>query len=357
MTRFLCVLGVTALAIGCGPVRPTTKDSGVGGGGVIGTAGSGGAGGTAGSGGTAGTGGTAGSGGTAGAGGTAGSGGGSSDGGFRTLTIEQAKNATFCSDLVRIEGAVVVAVDRTDVSAQDGGVRTWFWVADPNAPQHGLYIKKWYDDLPYGFVPAIGDRVNLEGVIFQEAIRPTAGPLQIARRRYMGNQFRCNGITGSGQLLTVTKTGTATVPVPYEVTAPFGVASDGGWAPNRELQHARVRVPGPLSLTEAKPEQLINLINGVPAGYRVAHMSNGTTFLINDNKPELRDAGPSGDGGCWFGPRADAGSIVTFPNGVIGMWDTFAWTGNDGGFLPGTDALWGYVLYPQSCDDLQGQVQ
>ncbi|MCA2977205.1 MAG: hypothetical protein INH37_02870 [Myxococcaceae bacterium] len=61
--------------------------------------------------------------------------------------------------------------------------------------------------------------------------------------------------------------------------------------------------------------------------------------------------------------------MVTFPNGLTGIWDTYTHApciGNpncggdrDAGYVPGTSPTnpFTYVLYPTTCAELQGQVQ
>ncbi len=322
----------TALAVACGPSRSQPdggKDSG-----CVGVCG-GGAGG--------------------GGGGGGGTGGGDTDGGTdggRVVTIAQAKQATFCTDLIKLENVVVVAIDNSR-RGDAGDYDVQFWVVDPNNPTNGIYVDKFYTDLPGPYDPQIGDVLDIEGYLGTQSRFED----RIGYRLTLKSQFGCQG-QSSGKLV-ITRKGTMTPPSDNLVSAGFGNA-DGGWGrPNRELAGTRVHIPGPLVLTDPNPPAF-KRISAVPGDN--VHFGFEVTGGILVNNYKTFGTSPT-DGGaprCDWRRIANDGGTVTFPNGIRGVWDSYTHAPcldggtsgscrRDAGVVPGTSNTYTYVLYPQNC--------
>lgn len=347
------VAAVSLVVVACGPARPSNKDAGTGGG-----AGGGSCVGACSDGGTGG-GNTGGGGGTGGGLGGGTGGGSGADGGLTSMTVEQARQATFCTQNIKLTGVVVTALENVFQGSQ-GDYTAQFWVADPNSPGHGVMVDKFFTDEPKTYAPQIGDVLDLEGYLQRNSKYDD----RVAYRTVFKSQFGC-GIGANGKLV-ITKTGTM-APL-NDTTAPagFGTLADGGTLKaNRDLAGSRVSIPGPLTLVDAAPVRMKRLggNNAVYFGFEVTGgilVNNYKTYdrFFNDGGSEIR---------CDYGAMVRDGGTVTFPNGIKGVWDTFShapcYDGSasssckrDAGFVPGTTTDFTYVLYPQNCTtDLVGQ--
>ncbi|MBX7112741.1 MAG: hypothetical protein K1X64_00305 [Myxococcaceae bacterium] len=334
----------------CGPARPKS-DAGTGGG-----TGTGGGGACVGN---CGTGGGSGGGGGGTGGGTGGGSSGVDGGGLRDVTVAQARQATFCTDNVKLTGVVVTALDNVFQGGQ-GDYTAQFWVADPNNPGNGIFVDKFYNDEPKAYAPQIGDVLTIEGFVQRNSKYDD----RVAYRTVVKSQFGC-GIGATGKLV-ITKTGTMAALNDPAAPNGFGTNSDGGTLKaNRDLAGSRVSIPGPLTLTDATPARMKRL-GGTNTVYFGFEVTGG--ILVNNYKTYDRSFS---DGGseirCDYGAMVRDGGTVTFPNGIKGVWDTFShapcYDGSssgsckrDAGFVPATTTDFTYVLYPQNCNaDLVGQ--
>jgi hypothetical protein len=274
---------------------------------------------------------------------------------------------------VRLEGLVVTVVDSTSRGSQ-GDYIAYLWVVDPCFPKEGLYVDKFYTDPVTNYLPQAGDVVTIEGLYRRyNEIASDADETRHAYRPVLKSDFRL-GVPGITGRLTITKTGTAPVPADLTVPAGFGNAHGGGSAANPEYGGARVHIPGPITITDpnsaALKQRPQDPSHGTYLGFEV---SGGV--LVNNYKTfgETRDGGSPR---CDWRERMRDGGTVSFPNGIRGVWDTYsfvpcadggfnapdggtfsscAFASRDAGFVPGTDAPYTYVLYPQNCEtDLPG---
>jgi hypothetical protein len=296
------------------------------------------------------------------------------------------------NDEVVIPGVVVTQVwDAYLATANglpDGGSRAFFWVEDPADTERGLWVEKFttdyaQDSFPgpdYLYIPAPGDSLDLQGFLVTDG-RHRFSSYNQAGRTTVGDQFLTGGSGASPLFIVVNRPGTR----PADNLAPqgFGNAEAGTVAANPEYAGARVRIPGPLTLTDPSPVALTNFRSNTfppqPIGWRGFEVGSpgGGSFqgiLVIDDKT-YQDYTYLPDGGrvpvpgrCDYAAWARDGGSVVFPGGISGVWDTYAvelCTGpRDGGQLCATTpgevpladggALLGftYVLWPQSCADL-----
>ncbi|HEX5750678.1 MAG TPA: hypothetical protein VFZ09_30910 [Archangium sp.] len=247
---------------------------------------------------------------------------------------------------VLLERVVIHTLDRVERRAEgtQEQVRAWFWVVDPARPTQGLWVHKDWTDVPAGFVPQVGQRVDLTGLV-----RAESGFEQFHGYR-----------TGLAQV-GIRLLGTLVVPADNLVPPRFGDAEEGLARPNPELLGTRVYVPGPLVVTDPSP-----LAFGAASGFEVSGGILVSTRFLSE--------APSADGGpeaCEALARVvgDGGTGI-FPLGLRGVWDTYtfvpcedAGTGEGcvpdpaGGQIPGTQPPDGglgnrftHVLYPRMCD-------
>lgn len=268
------------------------------------------------------------------------------------MTIAQAKQAVFCTEHLRLRGVVVVAVDNAFRGSQ-GDYDTQFWVVDPNNPTQGIYVDKFFTDPPGPYNPQVGDVLDIDGYIGTESRFDD----RVGYRFTLKSQFGCQAPNNQGKL-EITKTGTATPPADNTAPSGFGNANGGQVQANRELAGTRVHIPGPIALVDPNP----------PPFKRVSAVSTDTVHfgfeisggvLVNNYKT----FGTTMDGGtprCDWRAMANDGGTVTFPNGIRGVWDSYTHApcadgGTSGcsfrnaGSVPGTDASYTFVLYPQDC--------
>lgn len=255
---------------------------------------------------------------------------------------------------VLIERVVIHTLERVERRTQGGQeqIRAWFWVVDPARPTQGLWVHKDWTDPPVGFVPQVGQRVDLTGRMQAES----------AFEQFNGYRTRLAHV--ELRLL-----GTLAVPADNLVPPGFGDADGGQARPNPELLGTRVYVPGPLVVTDPSPPAF----RGVPAdapgpassGFELeGGILVSTRYLSEPGSP---DGGSAGCDGLAF-VLGDGGTRV-FPLGIRGVWDTYTFvpcadggTGEtcppdpNGGRVPGTELPDGgpgnpytHVLHPQDC--------
>ena len=291
-------------------------------------------------------GGTGGGGGGGGGGLDGGNDGGSTEDGGSDL-IEAVKRLKFC-DPVRLRGVVVVAVDNAFVGGQ-GDETTQFWVVDPAHPDRGIYVDKFFKDLPPVLSAAVGDVYDIDG-FFGTASKYDAPN---GYRYEVKNQHGCQPSTGK---LVITKKGTAAVPADNLAPGGFGTSADGGTIKaNPELSGTRVHVGGPLHVTNASPLTLRRA--SADAGdteFYGFEVTGG--ILVNDVRTRHAN-----DGGCDWRARVLDGGDVSFPTGISGVWDSYTYAPcydggsscdshfRDAGYVPGTSEKSTFVLYPQGC--------
>ena len=256
---------------------------------------------------------------------------------------------------VLLERVVIHTLDRVErrTEGAQAQVRAWFWVVDPARPTQGLWVHKDWTDPPLDFVPQVGQRVDLTGLV-----RTESGFEQFHGYR-----------TGLAQV-GIRLLGTLVVPADNFVPPGFGNADGGLARPNPELLGTRVYVPGPLVVTDpsplafrrgpAEPSDPTSTGFAVSGGILVS-----TRFLSGARSP---DGGP---GECEALARVfgDGGTGV-FPLGLRGVWDTYTFvpcedggTGEtcvpdpEGGRVPGTQTpeegsgnRFTHVVYPRNCD-------
>ncbi|AKJ05561.1 hypothetical protein ATI61_102620 [Archangium gephyra] len=272
------------------------------------------------------------------------------------MTLSEARALPADSGMrVLLERVVLHTLDRVErrTEGTQEQVRAWFWVVDPARPTQGLWVHKDWTDPPMGFVPQVGQRVDLTG-----SIRTESGFEQFHGYR-----------TGLAQV-ELRLLGTLVVPADNLVPPGFGDADGGGARPNPELLGTRVYVPGPLVVTDpsprafrrgpAEPSEPLSTGFEVSGGILVS-----TRFLSGAGSA---DGGP---GECEALARVFGdGGTGLFPLGLRGVWDTYTFvpcedggTGEtcvpepNGGRVPGTESLDGgpgnrftHVLHPRSCD-------
>jgi hypothetical protein len=288
------------------------------------------------------------------------------------MTIAEARASAFDGKTrVLLEGVVIHTVSDVARRVEGGGeqVRASFWVVDPARPSQGLWVRKDWTDVPVGFVPEVGQRVDLTGWMqAMSGLEPFTG-----YRAHLANPSAFGGAPGK---LEIRRVGTLVVPVDNTVVAgSFGNADGGLGRPNPELLGTRVYVPGPLVLTDPTPPAF-HRVSADPADpvYYGFEVSGG--ILVSSQNTSGVTPPDGGPARCdWQAlVRSDGGTVV-FPLGIRGVWDTYTFvpcqdggTGacsrdSRGGQVPGTEPADGgpgnrftHVLYPWDCDrDLAGE--
>ncbi len=381
-----CVLGQCSTGTGTGGAGGGTTGGGTGGGTAIGggagggTATGGGAGGgTATGGGTGGgipTGGGTG-GGTPNGGGTGGGTptGGGTGGGLSTFTTIQAARAATPPVKVTLQGVVVTAISFARASTSSTcpglstpGVNASFWVADPANPQAGLWVDKFRCDAAADYFPQVGDVLSISGIISTEsAFRQQEGYRTSLQSEFDSIPNKPVGYSCAAtsvppcEPLVITRTSTRT-PLPT-VNVPTTFGSGGGIQAEPSYVGARVKIAGPLTVMNVYPTALRRL-SALPGDTRSFgyQLSNGV--LVNNFR--TFDGAMLENGVV---SRCDVrnvvldGGTVTFPNGLIGVWDTYTHATcvdgginlnncfNNTGMVPGTTANLTHVLHPTDCAD------
>jgi hypothetical protein len=368
--RSMMIGSVAVLAMGC-PRTMTKVDAGcvgitcptVGGG----TGGAGG--GTTGGGGGA----TGGGGGTTGGG----TGGGTQGDGGVPSTIAAAKMATFPSK-VALTGVVVTAVSFARASAatttcagsSSKGVNASFWVADPSSAEQGIWVSKFRCDENVDYFPVVGDVLNISGIIgFNSSFAQQEGYRVMVKSEFDFIPSKPSGYvcaptsTPPCEPLVITKTGTM-APLPV-VSKPITFGGNGAIRTEQALRGVRIKIEGPLTVGNLNPEALhrVSALGANDTRYFGFELSNGV--LVNNFRTfegaTLEDGGVSH---CDVRNIVGDGGTVTFPNGIIGVWDTYTMSSctdggtsltscfNNKGTVPGVpDSGYTNVLYPTDCAD------
>lgn len=266
-----------------------------------------------------------------------------------TMTITQLRQSGAFGSRVRLENVVVRDVSYV-VQGTSGEYRAEFWVVDPSNAKAGLWVDKFYTDTPGTYLPQKGDWISIDGWY----VRMPAHFDRTGYRPVMRNEFTLDG--GTGKLGIVVK-GTMGEPPPPTVNAgSFGNAGGGSVQANPDYAGARVHINGPLTLVNAQPTAMGRTSVGMLVGYNGFEVTGG--ILVNNYRTFS---------GCDYRTMAESGSLVTFPNGISGVWDTYTHAPctdtaspcyRDIGSVPGTANDYTFVLYPQDCTtDLPGVVQ
>ena len=384
MSRSMMMGAALIFAMGC---RVTPKpDAGCVGitcptGGGVGAGGGGAGGGTGGGTSGGGTGGGTTGGGTGGGTTGGGTGGGATGGGGGTVpsTIAAAKALSFPTK-VALQGVVVTAIGFARASAASTncaglstkGVNASFWVADPANSQQGIWVRKFRCDDSADYFPVVGDIINVAGIIgFESGFQQQEGYRIMVKSEFDFIPSKPNGYvcalssTPPCEPLVIAKTGSmAPLPV-IDVPATFGNANGGLVKADPTFSGARVHVAGPLTVANANPTAM-RLITAAPNNttYYGYELSNGmlvSTFRTFEGYG-LEDGGVSH---CDVRNVINDGGSVTFPNGIVGVYDTYTHAAcTDGGTnpfscfnirgnIPGTpDANYTNILYPTDCADL-----
>ncbi|MHB8872250.1 MAG: hypothetical protein ACYC8T_01055 [Myxococcaceae bacterium] len=258
--------------------------------------------------------------------------------------------ATFCTDRVVVRGVVVAAIDDTFKGGQ-GDYISQFWVVDPANPGEGIWVDKYFTDLPGPYNPVVGDVLDIDGYFGMRSKFDD----RVGYRFSLKSQFACAG-NPTGKL-SITKTGTTSAPVDNVVAAGFGNA-DGGWVKaNPERAGTRVHIPGPLVITDPNPTAFKRIFGS--SLYYGFEVSNG--ILVNNSKTYGTSPTDGGRPRCDWRAFALDGGAVSFPNGISGVWESYTHAAcydggtsssckKDAGVVPGTTANYTFVLYPQDCE-------
>jgi hypothetical protein len=262
----------------------------------------------------------------------------------------------------KLEGLVVVDVTNTFKGSQGDWIAQ-FWVAHPCFPTEGIYVDKFYTDAVKNYEPKVGDVVTVEGLFrrytanasdtdsgnkrFREAYRPV-----------IKSSFAL-GVPGATGNLVITKTGEVARLADNAVPSGFGDAKGGTVQANPGFAGSRVHIPGPITITNAKPLALKARPEEPTHEQYFGFEVNGG-ILVNNHKTFAA---------CDYRAAVMDGGTVTFPNGIRGVWDTYTHvpctdggtqTSSDGGTffrcdvygdgkVPGTEQPYTHVLYPQNC--------
>jgi hypothetical protein len=261
-----------------------------------------------------------------------------------------------------------IAKPTMDADPPTKGTLSTFWVADPLNPKDGIFINKFRCDPPYDYAPVVGDILDIKGYIQIESRFTDRESL----RTVVKSQF--NVLSGTRpavcslastppcQELDIKKTGTMAALAAASVPNTFG--RDGGLKSEFGYVGARITIAGPLTIADPSPLEM-KRISAVPNDDRYFGFKLNNGILVNNFRTFApNDAGPFDNGKCDYRVVVLDGGMVSFPNGLSGVWDTYAHTPcedggigsgnacrNDGGVIPGTSANFTNVLYPTECAD------
>ncbi|MDP1829062.1 MAG: hypothetical protein Q8L48_37715, partial [Archangium sp.] len=314
-------------------------------------------------------------GGTTGGGTGGGTTGGGTGGGSSTFTTIQSARAAVPPAKVNLQGVVVTAISFARASASNlcpglatAGVNATFWVADPSNPQAGVWVDKFRCDATADYLPQVGDVLNISGVIStessfrqQEGYRTTVQSEFDAIPNKPIGYFCALTSVPPCEPLVITRTSTRT-PLPT-VNVPNTFGSGGAIQAEAPYVGARVRIAGPLTVTDVYPLAL-RRFSALPGDTRYFgyELSNGV--LVNNFRTFEGAVLENGVvSHCDVRNVVLDGGTVTFPNGLIGVWDTYTHATcvdgginltncfNNSGTVPGTAATFTHVLYPTDCAD------
>ncbi|NTX13260.1 hypothetical protein HUA76_20865 [Myxococcus sp. CA056] len=267
---------------------------------------------------------------------------------------------------VTLDNVVVTAVSNVSRGSA-GDFIARFWVVNPCFPKEGIYVDKFYTDVITNYEPVVGDVLTITG--FFRRFYPNgddnvpAG--RDAYRPVIKSDFQLN-VAGVKGKLSITKRGSGQILPDNAAPANFGNSEGGSTKPNPEFAGSRVHIPGPITITNAKPAALRQYPNDPENHNYVGFEVTGGVLVASYKTYQA----------CDLRASADDGGTVTFPNGIRGVWETFTNTPctdggtvtTDGGsrfncntfgdgVIPGTQNDYTYVLYPMTCDpDMVGTV-
>ena len=290
-------------------------------------------------------------------GGTGNTGGGTGFGGWDGgTTISAVRGARFCQERVRLENVVVVGIDNIFTGGQ-GDTDTQFWVADQANVGNGIYVDKTFFDEPGNYTPVLGDVLNIDGYVTSES-RFTN---RIGRRVVFRSNSTCNRDGGLIDNANITVVSQGAMFSPVMVANGFGNADGGFGRPNPENAGGLVHIPGPLVLSDPRPEAMhrVSALGAADTRYFGFEVEGGV--IVNNYKTFTN---------CDYRVMAEDGGTVTFNNGLIGIWDTYTHAScEDGGtscprdddrrnegIVPGTTNFYTYVLYPLDCAQIPAVV-
>ncbi|AKF80887.1 hypothetical protein MFUL124B02_16310 [Myxococcus fulvus 124B02] len=269
-------------------------------------------------------------------------------------------------DKAVLNGVVVTAVSNINRGSA-GDYIARFWVVNPCFPKEGIYVDKFYTDTVTNYEPVVGDVVDITG-FFRRFLPNGDDNVPSGRDAYrpvVKSDYQLNVSSATGKL-SINKRGTTTPPADHTAPEGFGNSEGGSTKPNPEFAGTRVHIPGPLTITNARPPALRQFPDDPTNDNYVGFEVTGGVLVANYKTYQT----------CDLRVSADDGGTVTFPNGIRGVWDTFTntpceegtTTTTDGGtrftcnkykdgIIPGTTNDYTHVLYPMNCDpDMVGTV-
>lgn len=265
-----------------------------------------------------------------------------------------------------VENLVVTAIDFPSTAPDAGYAQTTqFWATNPCFPNEGMYIDRFFRNPNGTYFPSVGDIISVDGLFrhYSATGADMSANSIVSYRPVLKDAFRLS-VNDDPGTITVTKTGERAPLADNEVPAGFGNSNGGTVKANSELEGARVHIPGPLTITNARPLALKTRPYDPDNTFYSGFELEGGILVINNRTFSK----------CDYRRLAEDGGTVTFPNGVRGVWDTYtnvqcAETGPNGdggttcktwanGGIPGTLEDGGvgmvtdytYVLYPLNCD-------
>ncbi|HEX8440698.1 hypothetical protein [Archangium sp.] len=285
----------------------------------------------------------------------------------REMTVAQARSADY-GTWVKLKNVVVQTVESSNRGSR-GDYLGYFWVVDPANPKQGLWVYKFYQDLPTTYEPKAGDRIDIEGWVQYKS----RFEQYTAYRPQLANKFAVDGSQAKLVVTLIESAGAAGIPADNQVSIAqgFGNADGGFGRPSAEYGGSRVHIAGPLTLTNPNPRAM-QRVSDDPNDPRFFGFEVEGGILVRNYKTFGQTDG--GDVRCdWRALVASDGGSVTFPNGIRGVWETYTYSAcqdlssQDAGcfkspaVVPGTELPDGggnkftYVLHPQNCAvDLAG---
>lgn len=254
------------------------------------------------------------------------------DGG--TVTFAQLRQLPACGQWVTVQNVVVHTVDFAIDSGTPGSadISAEFYVGTPAdaGPGPGVFIDKFFSDLPTSYRPAVGDRLDVQGFLYERFNKTSGRPHsehRLGYRRELGAQFNVDG--GPGKLVLTRLEGTGVTAV-ARVDASYS-ARNGTARPHPNTLGSRVFIPGPVYVADPAPSFMLryslDATDGGPGrvfldttrdNYEGFVLDNGVViadYRVRGSSPECRD---------YRQQAADAGpGRFFFPNGIQGIYETY----------------------------------
>ncbi len=290
--------------------------------------------------------------------------------------MQSVRSAGVFPSNVNLQGVVVTAISFARVStatslcagSSSTGVNATFWVADANNPRFGVWVEKFRCDGAIDYFPQVGDVLNISGMVgFEASFQQQEGYRVMVKSGFDFVPSKPLGyvcaLSSSPpcEPLIITKVGTRVPLAALTVPSTFGAL--GAIRAEPSYVGARVRLPGPISVSNIYPSAL-KRISALPNDTRYFgyELSNGV--LVNNFRTFEGAVLENGViSHCDVRNVVLDGGTVTFPNGLIGVWDTYTQTTctdggvssttcfNNAGMIPGTSATYTHVLHPTDCAD------